>query len=101
MKVMKRTKPKKQILLRLAILAFAAYVVVALVDQQMQIRAKKQELESLQTQINIQEMKNEDIKRVIESGDEQNEEYIERAARGDNLNLAYPGERVFINIAGN
>ena len=66
MRVIKRKKSKKHIFFRLAVLALVAYVAVSLVNQQVQIRAKEQELEALNQQ-----------------------------------NLTYPGERVFINIAGN
>lgn len=101
MRVIKRKKLKKHIFFRLAVLAFVAYVVVVLVNQQVQIRAKQQELEALTQQIDIMEIKNTDIKRVLDSDDEEVKDYIERAARDGNLNLTYPGERVFINIAGN
>ena len=102
MKVIKQKKQGKarKIILRLAVLAFVAYVVVALVDQQMQISAKKQELEKLNEQIRIQEIENEDKRSIVESDDADNEEYIARVARED-LDFARPGERVFINIAGN
>lgn len=101
MREVKKRKPKKQLLLRLAILVFIGYVLVTLVNQQIQIAAKRNQLDELNRQIQIIEVENEDIKRVSDSGEEEKEEYIERAARGDNLNLVYPGERVFINIAGN
>lgn len=101
MKVVKKSKSKKHIFFRLAVLAFVAYVVVVLINQQVQIRAKQRELEALNEQIVIQDIKNTDIKRVLNSDEEEVKDYIERAARDGNLNLTYPGERVFINIAGN
>ena len=101
MRVIKRKKSKKHIFFRLAVLALVAYVAVSLGNQQVQIRAKEQELEALNQQIEIVEIKNTDIKRVLDSDDEEVKDYIERAAREGNLNLTYPGERVFINIAGN
>lgn len=100
MRVVEKQKKQKHLFLRLAVVAFAAYVVIALVDQQMQISAKKQQLASLDSQIRIQEIKNEDKRRVVESSDEDNQEYIERVARED-LDYAYAGERVFKIIAGN
>lgn len=96
----KRKGKAKSILLRLAVLAFVAYIVVVLVDQQVQISAKKEELEQLNEQIRIQEIENEDKRSIVESDDAENEEYIARVARED-LDFARPGERVFINIAGN
>lgn len=100
MKVVKQKKRKKSILLRLAVLAFVAYIVVTLVNQQVQISEKKAQLQSMNEQIRVQEIQNEDLKRVVNAGEGENEDYIERVAR-EGLDYAKPGERVFINIAGN
>ncbi|WP_195985095.1 septum formation initiator family protein [Clostridium sp. D33t1_170424_F3] len=99
MKVIKTKKQRGSFLLRIAIMSFAVYIVFALVNQQVQISERSQELAELQEQIRIQEIKNDDIKHSLEAGDEENSEYIERVARED-LNYARPGERVFVNIAG-
>ncbi|WP_101696464.1 FtsB family cell division protein [Clostridium minihomine] len=100
MKVLKTKKQKKSFLLRFAIFSFAAYITVALINQQIQISEKKRQLEELKQQIQIQEIKNEDLKHSLASGDTVDEEYIERVAR-EGLDYAKPGERVFVNIAGN
>ncbi len=100
MKVIKIKKQKGSFLLRVAIFAFAVYTVVALVNQQVQISDKRQQLESVKQQIQIQEIKNEDIKHALKNGASENRDYIERVAR-EGLGLAKPGERVFVNIAGN
>ena len=100
MKVIKTKKQNGSFLLRVAIFAFAVYTVVALVNQQVQISEKRQELASVKQQIQIQEIKNEDIKHALNTGANENSDYIERIAR-EGLNLAKPGERVFVNIAGN
>lgn len=100
MKVIKVKKQKGSLLLRVAIFAFAVYTVVALVNQQVQISEKRQELASVKQQIQIQEIKNEDIKHALSTGANESSDYIERVAR-EGLNLAKPGERVFVNIAGN
>ena len=100
MKVVKQKKRKKSIMLRLAVLAFVAYIVVTLVNQQVQISEKKAQLQSMNEQIRVQEIQNEDLKRVVNAGEGENEDYIERVAR-EGLDYAKPGERVFINIAGN
>ena len=83
----------------MAIFAFAVYAVIALVNQQIQISEKREQLSAIKQEIQIQEIKNDDIKNALSSGEGTNSEYIERAARED-LNFAKPGERVFINIAG-
>lgn len=100
MKVIENKKPKGSFLLRAAIFSFALYFIVLLVNQQVQISQKRQELASLNQQIQIQEIKNEDIKHALSNGATQNSDYIERVAR-ENLHFAKPGERVFVNIAGN
>jgi cell division protein FtsB len=100
MKVIKKKKQNRSILLRTAVFAFALYFIVALVNQQIQISQKRQELASIKQQIVVQEIKNDDIKHALSSGTAQNSDYIERVAR-ENLHFAKPGERVFVNIAGN
>ncbi len=100
MKVIKRKKHKGSFLLRIAIFAFAAYTVVALVNQQVQISQKRQELAAVQQKIQIQEIKNEDIKHALSTGANASNDYMERVAR-ESLHMAKPGERVFVNIAGN
>ncbi len=100
MKVIKNKKRRGSFLLRIAILAFAVYVVATLVNQQIQIAEKRQQLDELNEQIEIQEIKNEDIEHALTSDDSVKEEYIERIAR-EGLDYAKPGERVFVNTAGN
>ena len=96
MKVIKGKREKKSILLRIAIFAFAVYALAALVQQQAVLSEKKQELASVKQQIQIQEIKNDDLKNAFHSGQSA---YIEKAAR-EGLNYSKPGERVFVNIAG-
>ncbi|HEX2985858.1 MAG TPA: septum formation initiator family protein [Caproiciproducens sp.] len=100
MKVIKKKKYRGSFLLRIAIFAFAVYAVMALVNQQVQISQKRQELASVKQQIQIQEIKNEDIKHALSTGANASSDYMERVAR-ESLHLAKPGERVFVNIAGN
>ena len=100
MRVVKSRKKGKNIFFKLAVLAFCAYVIVTLVNQQVQISQKREALDSLNQQISMQNIKNEQMKRVVESSEEENQTYIERVAR-ESLDFAKQGERVFINIAGN
>ena len=99
MQEVKTTKAKKSFFLRLAVFVFICYVAVMLVNQQMQISEKRKALDDLNQAIKVQELQNDQLRDVLNSKDG-NQEYIERIARGD-LDLANPGERVFINIAGN
>lgn len=100
MKVINGQKSNKSLLLRAAIFIFAAYTMILLVNQQMEIQDKRRQLTEIRQQIQIQEIKNEDLKHALSAGTGGNSDYIEREAR-KGLNYAKPGERVFINIAGN
>lgn len=99
MRVIKKQKVKKSILLRFAILCLAVYVMAALINQQIQINQKRSELESLQSQIQVQEVKNEELRHTIDANEKDGSEYAERVAR-EELDYAKTGERVFIIISG-
>ena len=90
----KRTKKsKRNIFLTVAVSVFAVYVVAVFISQQIQISGKKQELQ-------VQNMKNNEIKKSLDANINDNSEYIERLAR-TGLDFVKPGERVFVNVAGN
>ena len=99
MKLIKNKKKKNSFLLRIAVLAFAVYIVTAFVSQQMQISEKQQQLATMQKQIEVQQLQNDDIRHALSSGKVASDDYIERVAR-ENLDYAKSGERVFVNIAG-
>lgn len=94
----KKKKHARSILLKAAIGAFCLYMVVAVVNQQVQIRKQEATLDSIKQQIEVQEIKNEDIRHEMEQSG-QSTEYIERVAR-ESLNLAKSGERIFVCPAG-
>ncbi len=99
MRVIKKKKVKGSLLLRFAILCLAVYIMAALINQQMQINEKKSQLESLQDQIQVQEVENEDLRHTIDANEKDGSEYAERVAR-EELDYAKTGERVFIIISG-
>ena len=78
------------------ILLMGGYLVWSLIYNQVQISAKSQELEAVQTQLAAQEADNEELSRQLEASDE---EIIEQVAR-DELGYAKPGERVFVDMSG-
>ncbi len=90
---------KSDIVFFLVIIIMAFWVIGSLISQQVQIKEKKSELNGIESQIYIQEIKNEDISDVLNSNDSENEAYIEKSARED-LDYAYKDERIFINISG-
>lgn len=99
MRVIKKTKVKGSMLLRFAILCLAVYIMAALINQQLQINEKRNQLESLQQQIQVQEVENEDLRHTIDANAQDGSEYAEQVAR-EELDYAKTGERVFIIISG-
>ena len=75
------------------------YIIVSIVNQQIQIGQKKQELSVVQQQLTVQNLKNEELKSVLENGSTDSNDFIERKAR-EELNYVKPNERVFVNISG-
>ena len=84
-------------LLRLACLIVFAYILVVFVNQEVTISQKRAQYEQLQQQITAQQTENETMKSL--TTEENREEYIEKIAR-ETLNYVYPGEKVYVNIAG-
>ena len=91
------TKKRKSILLRIAAFALAVYLVGSLVNLQLQISAKENELNDLNEQHREQTLKNEDLSALLDSGEDP--EYIERMAR--EMGYVYPDEQVIVAINGN
>ena len=50
--------------------------------------------------IQVAEVQNDEIRHVLEDSENQSDEYIEQYVRKE-LGYAKPGERIFVNIAGN
>lgn len=93
----KAPKRKAHFLLKSFALLFVFYFVIQFIVIASQIREKKQELAELQAQVDEQQLANDELQNMLDSG--LTDEYIERIAR-DKLGLAYQGERVFIDISG-
>ncbi|MBU3805850.1 MAG: septum formation initiator family protein [Candidatus Fournierella pullistercoris] len=79
------------------VVAIFGYLVVGMVLNQVEINAKRQQLEAVQQQLDAQLAENEELSRILESGTD--EELIERVAR-DKLGYARPNERVFVDATG-
>lgn len=93
----KKEKQKRNLFLRVAVALLAAYALVQIVDQQITISQKREELASLTEQTEMQQIKNMELREMNELDDE---EYIARLAR-EMLSYAKPDERIFVNVAGN
>lgn len=87
------------ILLYIAVFAFAIYAVITLVGLHAQIIEKRQELDEIQGEITVQEIKNDEMNKMYNYSDDEFADYIERIAR-DDLDFVKSGERVFVNVSG-
>lgn len=102
-KLSKKSRKKQNWILYIAVIAFSLYIVITIVNQQIQINNAKAELEELNNKISIQEIKNEELKQVADAVDNDDldsfADYIEKIAR-EELDYVKSGEVVYINIAG-
>ena len=87
-------KKKKSIFLRIALLAFSLYVIITLVQLQMDIGNKQKQLDAVQENILLQQQLNGDLKSKLENPDE----YSEQEARDQNM--VKPGEIVMQEVPG-
>jgi cell division protein FtsB len=87
-----------RLLSRTAIVAAIVGCTVSVVSIQSSIAEKKTELAQVQKQIDSLTAENEDLKRVLESGDI--DSYMEQLARED-YNYAYPDEYRFYDTSRN
>lgn len=98
-------KPEKKkinkigLTIKLALVVFAVYAVITLLNQHIEILEKQQTLSELENKIMIQEIKIEEIQKVKDYSDEENAEYMEQIARKE-LDYVKNGERVFVNVTG-
>lgn len=90
-------KRQKSIIFRLVVLAFAVYTIISLTSLQMQLSTSKNELSEVQTEIAQQQVQNQDLLTLLETGTEQ--DFIERAAR-DRLGYVYADEEVYTDVSG-
>lgn len=92
----KRTKGKN-IILRVALLAFSVYMVYSMISLQAQLASKKRELEENQRVISQQNMSIDEIKELLKNGSK--DDLIERAAR-DKLDFVFKNEEIYEDISG-
>ncbi len=87
--------------LRIALFVLAGAALVLLISWQIKITEKRTELEQLNAQIAVQDTRNEEIRKTVNSLENSDglKEYAEKKARQD-LDYAMPGERIFIDVGG-
>lgn len=88
---------KMNLVVKLGIFAFAAYVVVSLVSLQMEISAKRGELATYQQQLEQELLEVEELERQIALLEDP--DYLTRIAR-DQLGMGYSDEHVFRDASG-
>lgn len=91
----KRRGPLPVRLLPLAFTVLCGYLFMTLINCQVAISSKQQELASVQTQLTTQLTENAELSSTLEQGDDA---IIERYAREQGY--AKPNERVFVDISG-
>lgn len=89
------------VVIALVAVAFLIYSMVSIISIKSQIRERKAELDDLNEQITVQEIKNADIQKLYDSTgtDSDFSTLAEQIAR-DDLDYIKEGERVFVNVAG-
>lgn len=95
----KKKRSKKYLLLYVAIFGFVIYSAITIINQNIEIKKKKEELALLNEQLSIVEIDNELLEKVKNYDGDELSEYIENIARED-LDYIKNGERVFINVSG-
>mgnify|MGYP002680795480 FL=1 len=96
-----RRRRKKKTLLggvfRLFLVLLLLSMLAAYISNQVSIRSKKAELQTLQEQVDQQKTQNEEMQRIL-SGD--SDDVTEWVAR-DSYNYAAANERIFVDVTGN
>lgn len=100
MQEVKTKKYRGSLLLKIAVLSFAVFMVTMLIGQQLSIQAKQAELSEVNQRLEEQRVTNEELRYDLESEDTDSDEYAKKIARRE-LDYVQPGERVFYNVDGN
>ncbi|MBQ3093569.1 MAG: septum formation initiator family protein [Clostridia bacterium] len=91
----KQLKDKQNVFFRIAVAALLVWVIVSLLQLQIEIREKRSALADLNTQILTQKRINEEL-----ADENANDElYLEQQAR--DKGLAKPGESIYKEVPGN
>jgi len=83
--------------LRVGVFGLCIYLCISLVFLQVDIVAKRKQLENLQQQAAAQQAVNQELMRLRDDSDE--ETYMERIAR-EKLGYVLPGEHIYVDMSG-
>lgn len=90
-----KRKLRGSLLIKIAVLCLTAIALISLMQRQIQIAEKREQLEQLQAQLAMQEMKNSELSSALKD-EEGLRQYAEKRAR-EELDYVKPNERVFID----
>lgn len=88
---------KKSLLMRLFVVACAAYVTVSLISLQMEISSRQNELDAVMLEIEQEGLRMTDLERQLDMGDD--EAYLTRIAH-EKLDMGYADEHVYRDASG-
>lgn len=90
-------KRRKSVILRLLLLAFSVYILISLINYQVQLTNHRCDLAEKQSTLEAKNLEVSELERLLESGTES--QLIERAAR-ERLGYVYPDEQVYVDLSG-
>lgn len=96
----KKKRPLRYIVFGLVFVIFLICSVFTIGSINKQLQDKRAQYDAIQNQISIQELKNNELDKVLNYSDEEYLDYVIKKAHTD-LDYVRQGERVFINSAGN
>ena len=99
LKPKKRKRKRRYFLLVVALVGFAFYAVITIIDQNVTIAEKRAELNELNQQISVVEIQTQHLQKVQGYEGEELAQYMEKIAK-EELGYISDGERIFINVAG-
>ena len=94
-----KKKPLSRFILRVLLAVFAVYAALTLVDAQVRLAERRQELGVLEARHEIHRLENRELERRLQFASDMTREEIERIAR-EQLDFVAPDQRVFIDISG-
>ena len=96
-----RRKRKKKVVVKTLVRVFFVLLLLSMlaayISNQVSIRSKRAELDTLNEQIDQQKTENEEMQRILSGDSDQITEWVAR----DSYNYAAPNERIFVDVTGN
>lgn len=94
----RKSKPKKSFIVRLIVLAVAAYMTVTLIGLGNRLAEDRAQLASLEQERDSLKLKTDELRELLNS--DSHSAIIEKAAR-ERLGFVYSNEEIYIDISGN